>query len=260
MKLLKKLLKWAGITLLVLIALLILIPVLFKDQIKDLVIEEVNKSLNAELSLGDFDLTFISTFPNMTIELMDAKLQGENDFQNVTLANLKSVRAHVGFWSVVMGDQIEIDEVHVTNPVFNVKILQDGTANYDIIKPDSLKTDQELEEPSNFKLSLKQYSISNAKVTYDDLASNIYTEIANLNHEGTGDLTADIIDFETTTTMDKLSYRMDGISYLTEVKTDARINLLMEFSENSSKFTLKENQITLNEIKFSLDGFYEILE
>ena len=260
MKLLKKLLKWAGITLLVLIALLILIPVLFKDQIKDLVIEEVNKSLNAELSLGDFDLTFISTFPNMTIELMDAKLQGENDFQNVTLANLKSVRAHVGFWSVVMGDQIEIDEVHVTDPVFNVKILQDGTANYDIIKPDSLKTDQELEEPSNFKLSLKQYSISNAKVTYDDLASNIYTEIANLNHEGTGDLTADIIDFETTTTMDKLSYRMDGIFYLTEVKTDARINLLMEFSENSSKFTLKENQITLNKIKFSLDGFYEILE
>ena len=244
----------------ILIALLILIPVLFKDQIKELVIEEVNKSLNAELSLRDFDLTFISTFPNMTIELMDAKLQGKNDFQDVTLADIKSVQAHVGFWSVIMGDQIEIDEIHVTDPVFNVKIMQDGTANYDIIKPDSLKTDQEIEEPSNFKLSLKEYSISNAKVTYDDLASNIYAEIANLNHTGTGDLTADVIDFETTTTMDQLSYRMDGISYLTNVKTDALINLLMEFEENSSKFTLKENQIKLNEIKFSVDGFYEMLE
>ena len=63
----EKLLKWTGISLLVIIILLILVPILFKDQIKQLVIDEVNKTLTAELQLDDFDLTFISTFPNMTI-------------------------------------------------------------------------------------------------------------------------------------------------------------------------------------------------
>ena len=260
MKLLKKVLKWSGITLLLIIIALILVPIFFKDEIKEMVIVEVNKTLNAELSLGDFDLTFISTFPNMTVELIDTKLQGVNEFKDVTLASIKTVEAHVGFWSVVGGDQIEIDEVHIIEPVFDVRVLQNGLANYDIVKPDSLKTEEEITEPSSFKLSLKEYSISNGKILYSDKSADMSAEIINLNHTGTGDLTADVIDFKTKTTMDELSYSMDGLSYLTKVKTDAVINLLMEFTESSSKFTLKENEIKLNAITLGFDGFYEMLD
>ncbi|MDX2360282.1 MAG: AsmA-like C-terminal region-containing protein [Crocinitomicaceae bacterium] len=260
MKLIKKLLKWTGITLLVLIILLILIPVFFKDEIKEMVLDEVNSSLTAELTLEDFDLTFISTFPNMTIELMNARLSGTGEFEGVDLAAIENVKAHVGFWSIISGDQVEIDEIHITNPTINVVVLEDGLANYDIVKPDSLKTEEEISEPSSFKLSLSEYSITNGTIIYDDRASDMYAKIGNLNHTGTGDLTADIIDFETTTTMDELTYRMAGVPYLTEVGTDATVNLLMEFKENSSKFTLRENQISLNEITFSVDGFYEMLE
>jgi uncharacterized protein involved in outer membrane biogenesis len=256
----RRILKWTGISLLLIIIALILIPILFKDQIKELVIAEVNKSLNAELSLGDFDLTFFSTFPNMSVILSDAKLQGKDDFKDVTLMNIKEVQANVGFWSVISGDQVDIDAVHIKDPVFDVRVLQNGLANYDIVKPDSVKTEEELSEPSSFKLSLKEYSITNATIKYADEASGMYADIKNLNHTGTGDLTADVIDFETTTTMDELSYTMDGISYLSEAKTDATINLLMEFKEKSSKFTLKENKIKLNELTFSVDGFYEMLE
>lgn len=259
-KIIKKILKWTGISLLLIIILLILTPIIFKDQIQELVIKEVNKNLTAELSLGEFDLTFFSTFPNMTVELYDTKLVGKDKFEGVELANIDKLQAHVGFWSVISGDQVEIDEIHITNPTFDVRVLEDGSANYDIVKPDSVKTPEELEEPSSFKLSLKEYSISNAKIKYDDKPLNIYMELDSLMHTGSGDLTADIIDFETTTEVDKVSYRMDGISYLTEVKTDAVVNLLMEFTDQSSKFTLKENSIKLNEIAFSVDGYYEMLD
>lgn len=259
-KFFKKLFKWTGISLLLIIILLILTPIIFKDQIQELVIKEVNKNLTAELSLGEFDLTFISTFPNMTVELYDTKLVGKDRFEGIELANIKKLQAHVGLWSVIGGDQVEIDEIHIIDPVFDVRVLEDGTANYDIVKPDSVKTEEELSEPSSFKLSLKEYSIDGAKIKYDDRPLNIYMELDSLVHTGTGDLTADVIDFETTTNINKVSYRMDGISYLTEVKTDAVVNLLMEFKEASSKFTLQENSIQLNEVKFSIDGFYEMLE
>lgn len=259
-KVLKKILKWTGITFLLLIIALILVPILFKDQLKELVIKEVNKTLTAELKLDDFDLTFLSTFPNMTIELYGASLTGKDQFDGVKIADIKEIHAHVGFWNVVSGDQIEIDEVHIVDPTFDVRVLEDGTANYDIVKPDSLKTDEELEEPSSFKLSLKEYSITNAKIKYDDRSLAMYAELDSVFHTGSGDLTADIIDFETTTEMDKLSYTMDGIDYLTEVKTDAKVNILMEFTDKSSKFTLKENELKLNEIALSFDGFYELLE
>ena len=259
-KILKKTLKWTGISLLVIIILLIIIPIIFKDEIKEMVIKEVNKSLKAELSVGDFDLTFISTFPNMTIELMDSKLQGLDDFKDVTLADIKMIQAHVGFWDVVTGDKIKINEVHIVDPTFDIRVLQNGLANYDIAKTEEDMTPEEVEEPSNFELSLDEYSITNAKINYSDEASDMHAKIVNLNHSGYGDLTADVIDFKTETTMDQLSFDMEGLSYLTEVKTDAVINLLMEFTEKTSKFTLKENEIKLNALTFSIDGFYEMLE
>lgn len=259
-KIIKKTLKWTGITLLFIIILLIIIPIIFKDEIKEMVIKEVNKSLKAELSVGDFDLTFISTFPNMTIELMDTKLQGLGEFKDVTLADIKLVKAHVGFWDVVTGDQIKVDEVHIIDPTFDVRVLQSGLANYDIVKEEDEMTPEEVAEPSNFSLSLQEYSISNGTINYKDEASNMSAAIVNLNHTGYGDLTSDVIDFKTNTTMDQLSFDMDGISYLSEVKTDATINLLMEFTEKTSKFTLKDNEIKLNALAFSINGFYEMLE
>jgi hypothetical protein len=258
--LLKRILKWTGFTFLFLLIILIITPILFKDQIKELVIKEVNKSLNAKLSLGDFDLTFLSTFPNMTIELNDAKLVGMDKFKGVELVNIKQFVAHVDFWSVVSGDQVEIDEIHLIDPSFDVRVLSDGLANYDIVKPDSVKTPEEVSEPSNFKLSLKEYSITNANINYDDQSSDMAMNIKNLNHIGTGDLTADVIDFETTTNMDKMTFNMDGVSYLSDVKTDVIANILMEFTEKSSKFTLKDNSFKLNALTFSVDGFYEMLE
>ena len=255
-----KILKWTGISLGAFIIILLLVPIIFKNQLKDLVIKEVNKSLTAELSMSDFDLTFISTFPNMTIQLDDTKLVGTGKFKGIELAKIKQFRADVGFWNVVGGSQIEIDAIHLEEPSFDIRILKDGTANYDIVKPDSIKTPEELEEPSNFKLSLKKYSISKGTVNYDDQAYDMSLKIKNLNHSGKGDLTESIVDFETSTNMDQFSFDMDGISYLTEVKTAVLANFLMEFTDKSSKFTLKENKFNLNALNFSVDGFYEMFE
>lgn len=259
-KIIKKILKWTGITILVLIILMILVPIIFKDEIKEMVVAEVNKNLNAELKVGDFDLTFISTFPNVTFKLYDTKLIGKDKFKGVELVNMKELVAHVGLWSVIGGDQVEIDEIHIKDPIIDVRVLEDGSANYDIVKPDSVKTKEEKEEPSNFKLSLKEYSCTNAKIKYDDRYSDIYMELHNLTHKGKGDLTSEKVDFETVTNIDYVTYIMEGITYLSKVKTDATVNMKMAFTDKSSKFTLDKNEIALNKVKFSVNGYYEMFE
>lgn len=257
----KQILKWTGIAVVLTVITVFVVLYFFKNDVKNMIIDEVNTSLNAELSLEDFDLTFFSTFPNMTVQLDGVKLQGVDQFKDVTLADIKTLTAHVGFWSVVGGDKIDIDEIHIIEPNFDVRVLQDGTANYDIVKSEEEKAEeQEVVEESNFQLSLKEYSITNGTINYNDDPGDMYAKIINLNHNGSGDMTADVIDFKTSTTMDELTYQMDGVSYLNEVKTDMLINLLMEFKENDSKFTLKENEIKLNEVKLSIDGFYQMLE
>lgn len=254
----RRILKWTGITLLVLILAIIIIPIVFKDELKQMVLDEVNSSLKADVKMGDFDLTFLSTFPNLSVHLYDVSVTGRTEFKGVKLADIKEIEATVGLWDVIGGDQIEIDEVHITDATFDVRVTPDGKANYDITIPTEEKEDPE--EPSNFKLSLQEYTLNNINLVYDDQAGDMYAAIKNLNHTGTGDLTADVIDFATSTTMDELSFEMEGLSYLSRVKTTADANLLMEFTENTSKFTLKENKFALNNFAFDIDGFYEMLK
>jgi hypothetical protein len=256
--LLKKILKWTGITFVLLIILMICIPIIFKDDIKNLVLKEVNKSLKADVSIQDIDLTFISTFPAITIKLSDVKVVGRTAFKGVELAAIKSFSAHVGFWDIVSGDQIEIDEIHLSDAQFDVRVDPKGMANYDIVIPTEELPKEEQEEPSSFKLSLNEYSLTNVGIRYDDQASDLFADIVNLNHTGSGDLTAEVIDFNTETTIDSLTYKMDGLTYLSHVKTKAIANLLMEFSETSSKFTFRENEFELNNFKTSLAGSYEM--
>lgn len=255
---LKKILIGSGIGLLLLILLMVLVPYFFKDELKEMVLEEANKSLTAEVKLGDFDLTWFSTFPNLTVQLIDTKVTGKNEFVGVELLNAKMIKAQVKLWDVISGDKIAIQNIELVEPRIDIRILKDGKANYDITIPDSVQTVEETEE-SSFELSLQGYSIENGYVRYDDHAGDMFAEITNLNHEGKGDMTANIIDFETKTTTDELTYAMSGVNYLTRVKTDADINLLMNFAEETSKFTLKENSIGLNNLKFGIDGFYEML-
>ena len=72
---------------------MICIPIIFKDDIKKLVLKEVNKSLKADVSIQDIDLTFISTFPAITIELSNVKVIGRTAFKGVELAAIKSFSA-----------------------------------------------------------------------------------------------------------------------------------------------------------------------
>lgn len=255
---LKKILIGSGIGLLLLILLMVLVPYFFKDELKEMVLEEANKSLTAEVKLGDFDLTWFSTFPNLTVQLIDTKITGKNEFDGVELLNAKMIKAQVKLWDVISGDKIAIQNIELVEPRIDIRILKDGKANYDITIPDSVQTVEETEE-SSFELSLQGYSIENGYVRYDDHAGDMFAEITNLNHEGKGDMTANIIDFETKTTTDELTYAMSGVNYLTRVKTDADIDLLMNFANETSKFTLKENSISLNNLKFGIDGFYEML-
>jgi len=256
----RRILKWTGITLLVIIAAIIIIPIVFKDEIKEMVLDEVNTSLKADVKIGDFDLTFLSTFPNLTVQLYDVSVTGKKntEFAGVKLADIKNIEAHVGLWDVIGGDKISIDEVHISDAKFDVRVTPEGVANYDITIPTEEK--EPADTASNFALSLQEYSLKNIHIVYDDQAGDMYSEIKNLNHTGSGDLTADVIDFATTTTMDELTFEMEGMSYLSRVKTKADANILMEFTDETSKFTLKENAFELNNFKFGVDGFYEMLK
>ena len=72
----KKILKFLGIFLIVVLALLFTLPFLFKDTIIEKVKEEANNNLNAKVDFGEFDLSIISSFPDFNFSINDVKVSG----------------------------------------------------------------------------------------------------------------------------------------------------------------------------------------
>src|SRR6266571_2404747 len=102
----KKFLKWAGISLLILIVLLIALPFMFKGKLIQLAKDETNKNLNAKVDFGEFNLSIFSSFPDFRFSINNVSVVGIGDFENDTLAYLKKLQLDVNLMSVISGDQI----------------------------------------------------------------------------------------------------------------------------------------------------------
>ena len=88
--LIKKILKWSGITFLVLLILIIAAPFIFKDKLVQLVKDEANNSLNAKVDFGEFDLTLISSFPDFRFKIQNVSVINIPPFDRDTVAYIKN--------------------------------------------------------------------------------------------------------------------------------------------------------------------------
>lgn len=250
----KKALKIVGITFLAIIILLIALPFMFKGKIIELVKEQANENLNAKVDFGEFDLGLISTFPNFEFSINNVTVDGIDKFEGTQLANIKNLTLKVDLMSVISGDEIKIKTIFIDEPIINAIILADTSANYDIAKP----TEEEETETTPFKLNLKDLTIKNARIVYNDATMNLQTTILGLNFHLSGDMTQDVTDLVTKTTIDTLNLTMDNIKYFNKAVIDADATIKADLANN--KYTFTENQFKINELILGLDGWVAIFE
>jgi hypothetical protein len=251
-KIIKKVLKGFGIFLLVIVLAAIAIPYFFQDRIVEEVKKTINDNVRAEINFGDFGVSMLRSFPDITLCLEDLTVDGVEEFKGVRLAEIKSFETRLDIMSIINGELMEIERISLDEPTLYVKVLKNGKANYDITIP-SEELDTMEAEPTKFALNLSEYSITNGNVIYDDAVSDVWVEIVNLNHSGSGNFTEAIYDLATQTTADKFTASSGGVSYLNKVKTDIDFTINMDM--NNSKYTFKENEVNLNALQLNFDGF-----
>jgi hypothetical protein len=64
----KRILLTLGILIVLLLGAAVLIPILFKDKIEAAVKKEVNKNINAVVDWGEWDITILKSFPDLTVD------------------------------------------------------------------------------------------------------------------------------------------------------------------------------------------------
>jgi AsmA-like C-terminal region len=250
----KKFLKIAVISIALIIISLVALPLIFKDKIVQMVKDEANNNLNAKLEFGDFDLTIFKSFPNLTLQIENLKIDGVDKFKGVTLASIGEMDITIDIKSVIGGGKIDIKKIGLDKANIYVKILPDGTANYNIVKSEpNQAANSNTETATNFKVGINQYYLTNSNIKYDDESMPMLAEFTNLNHKGTGDFTQDLFLLKTNTDIEKTNFVYDGVRYLNQAKTNLKADLEMDMP--NMKFTFKENELQLNELFLGFDGF-----
>ncbi len=260
----KRGLKIALITLAAIFVLLIgaafAIPYFFKDRILALVKEEANATLNARMDFQDVTFTLFRSFPDLTVRLHELHIDNIEPFEGVRLAAVKTADITLDIMSVLRNENpLKVKGIRIIQPKINVFVLNDGRANYDIVKPsEDTTTKAEPLDLSYFRVRLESYGIEGADVLYDDETLGMYLNIRGLTHKGTGDFTIDVYDLNTKTRIDSLTLRYGGITYLKNAKTT--LDAIFNINQPESKYIFKDNNLKINELELRADGFVQLAE
>ncbi len=250
----KKFLKFFTIFIVLVLALLISIPFIFKDKLVEIVKEEINSTLNAKVDFGEFDLSVFKSFPNLAFQINNVNVVGVDKFEGDTLAYIEQFNLDVDIMSV-MGDNIKIKTINIESPQILARVLADSTANWDIYisVEDTTVVEESTEESGSYKLALNQFAIHNATIVYDDVPGNINTIIKNFNFELSGDLAEDLSKLDIKTTIEEFTVDYEGIKYLKKSKIDFIADINADLAND--KYTFNENTLKINELELSFDGY-----
>lgn len=254
---LKKLLKFVGIALLVLILAAFAIPYFFKDKIMAKVKTELNNRLLAKVDFKDVDISLFRHFPRLAVGLEDLQVTGTGAFEADTLIAVKQIDVALNLMSVIKGGKIDIYNIALSHPRIHAIVNKDGAANWNIMKPDTAAAKPADTSKTTFALSLQQYKIEDAWISYDDRQGNMALQISGLDHEGKGDFTQDQFLLQTSTNAEGITFRYGLIPYLSQVKT--KLDAGIQIDNNSKTYTIKDAKAVLNNLQLALQGSFKLI-
>ena len=256
----KKVLKITSITLLVLLAIIIAVPLFRQGKIEEITKTKVNNSINATFDFEDADLSLLRSFPDANVKLTNLSLVNKAPFEGDTLFASSEIALSMSIKELFKSaeEPIEIKTLNIDGAKLLIKADKDGNANYDITKESGASTAATTEASGDdFTLNLNSYAISNAEIVYWDMASGMRLDILEMNHSGTGDLSLEQSELKTLTDA-LVSFEMDSTQYLNRNKINLDALIGIDLTEN--KYTFLENKALVNQLPLVFEGFVKVNE
>ncbi len=239
---------------------LLVAPALFKDEIIARTKTGINSAVNAKVDFADANVSFLRSFPDVTLTVDDYQVIGVDTFAGLPLVTGKQARVDLGFWSVVAGGgNYEIDAVTLDAPAINLLVLSGELANY-LIVPETAGADAGAEPSpeSNVLIALDHFEINDGSLVYDDRTTETYVKLTGLDATGDGDFTASVFDVDTHAEAAAFTFGQGGLTYLNEVElvADAVVNI----DADNLRYTFKDNQFLLNALALEFGGSIDLEE
>ncbi|PGH37743.1 MAG: hypothetical protein CRN43_19330 [Candidatus Nephrothrix sp. EaCA] len=236
----------------------ILVPIVFKDDIKALIDKEIAKSVNADVKYNadDFSLSLFRHFPAVSVEMKNLSVYNREPFLDNKLFGMERLDVSLNLKDLIFGNGIRVKGISLIKPEINVKVLKDGRASWDIAVPsaDTVKTAPS--EPSQFSFGIDHWEIVDGHILYDDASIPFRSDVKGFNHSGNGDFTEKAFDLTAKSTIDSLSVAFAGVEYLSN--KHLQLDIVIGISEEFTRYAFKENIIKMNDFSMNCDGWFKM--
>ncbi len=251
----KKFLKILGISLGIVLLLLILMlvsPLIFKNKFAGIVKTTANKTLKTELNFSGMDVSFFTYFPNLTITLSDFTLRSSAPFNKDTLIKAKDISFGVNLMSVIKGP-LKITRVFLNKATVIVQYNEKGASNFDVYAS-SADTLQKQAAPSSGEAEIKIEAIAliKSKFIYSDASIPLKITAHGINYRGKSNLSKDILKLASDVRIDSLDLEYNHIKLLKSKPVKAK--LVTSININSLNMKFEKNDLTLKNIPFEFRG------
>ena len=258
----KKFLKIVAIVAVVLIAVALVVPLALKSKVGDIVKKEAGELLTAEVDFRSLDLSLLRHFPHASVELEGLTVVCAAPFEGDTLDSVGRISVVVDLMSLFGDSGYEVTKLLVDKAHLHARKLADGSVNWDVMKPSDEPAEEkepaEADEPSAFRLRMRDVRLSEAVVRYEDDSTGMCAGVDPLDLRLSGDLSGERSDLDLRLEAHRLSYAAGGVALLRDADLTADVTLDADLK--NKRFTFSDNRLSLNAIALSLDGWVALAD
>lgn len=221
---------------------------LYKDKIIFLFIEDANKNLQTKVDVGKIEIDVFTSFPEFSLHFKDVKVVESKEKSNNYVATAADLYFTISL-KELLDNNIKIKNLIIKNAVFDIKVFQDGTNNFTVLK----KSDSKIKKAIVF--DLKGIVLENVDISYSDLQYRnqyraiIKNAIANLKLYG------DDWNIALNGKLVSKGIKVQEYTFLKDKPIEIESELL--FNSKSNIYTLKQSTIKILNASFDASGYYK---
>lgn len=243
-----KILKWLGGILLGLFLGVSLALYVFKDDICNAVIKEMNNHLKAKVAVSKVDLAFWGSFPNLSVDFNEVFIKdsyvGSSDMD--TLLYSEKIRFKLNpmdIWS----ENYTVKSIEISRGTLKMKVNEEGEINYDVLNSTSDSV-----ESKSFDLNLKSVEFEDFGYAYINNKTNqeYRTKINSMQLEGA--LSSSVFTTKAKVDVHVNSARSGEVDLISN--QPAILDVVVNVNKDSATVSIPNSTILVSDLPFNFDA------
>ncbi|MCB9234979.1 MAG: AsmA family protein [Bacteroidia bacterium] len=225
----------------------------FRDKIHLMVVQELEKALDADIELGGTDVSFIKSFPRVAIDLDRLQLNPKEYTAESPFISIEQATFKVDIMSF-FSDQYEVLGISLDQPTVFLQRDKKGLWNYgNLFKAKHKDAD---EAPSKVELALRNGQLFKGKFTYSDLKNNDFIEIEDIDLDLSGRMEDQLANLDLKGGLLMKTLNTGGTVYLEGQKLGLVSKVEIDAAEQL-KLTFTNGEITAKTLSIGINGKLE---